>query len=156
MLLAIFSICAVLSSVSCDSEGWPAFSALINSSPFYNRGEIIKYPVVKTNNGNFYNPATGVFTAGAAGFYFFHVNAQAQLGKVLSLGLYHNQVYVLSIYASSSSHPHWANGSNGIVLKLNYGDTVCVKARGPSYLYGLAGPGDCCIQSVFAGFKVGA
>ncbi|KAJ8319976.1 hypothetical protein KUTeg_001563 [Tegillarca granosa] len=82
----------------------------------------IKYDRIFTNLGNAYNPNTGVFTCRYSGIYVFHFHALSQLDKPIYIDLYHNYLYVDSLYGHNPGG--YAAGSNTAVIELLSGDTV--------------------------------
>jgi len=82
----------------------------------------IKYDRIFTNLGNAYNPNTGVFTCRYSGIYVFHYHALSQLDKPVYIDLYHNYLYVDSLYGHNPGG--YAAGSNTAVIELLSGDTV--------------------------------
>jgi hypothetical protein len=76
-----------------------------------------------------------MFVAKVPGIYVFHFHALAQQNEEVWLELYHNYIYVNSLYGHSTNG--WAGGSNTATLELSMGDTVYVDMKDhSSTLYG--------------------
>jgi hypothetical protein len=54
-----------------------------------NRSETIVFEVADINEGNGYNPATGIFTAAYRGIYKFSMTIMAQMDSIVSLIKFH-------------------------------------------------------------------
>lgn len=85
-------------------------------------GPNIVFDRVFTNVGRGFNVNTGVFTASVGGIYAFHYHALTQQGQEIWAELYHNFIYVNSLYAHSPGN--YGSGGNSAVLELIAGDTV--------------------------------
>ncbi|XP_062587135.1 uncharacterized protein LOC134248757 [Saccostrea cucullata] len=95
----------------------------------------IVFNVVFLNQQNSYSTNTGIFTAPVAGIYAFHYHALAQRALSEWVELYHNKMYVNSLYAHAAGG--YGPGSNSAVLELDVGDTVYLTMQNHgSYLYG--------------------
>lgn len=85
-------------------------------------GPNIVFDRVFTNVGRGFNVNTGVFTASVGGIYAFRYHALTQQGQEIWAELYHNFIYVNSLYAHSPGN--YGSGGNSAVLELIAGDTV--------------------------------
>ena len=80
-----------------------------------------------TNHGGVYNASTGVFTAKVAGLYVFHYHGLAQQDEEVWLELFHNFIYINSLYGHAAHG--WAGGSNTATVQMAVGDTVYVDMK---------------------------
>ncbi|XP_062576236.1 uncharacterized protein LOC134238128 [Saccostrea cucullata] len=112
-----------------------AFSAGLTHHETSSESSKVVFDRVFLNHGLSFNANTGVFTAPVAGIYVFHYHALAQQDKAEWVELYHNYIYINSLYAHTSGE--FGSGSNSAALELDVGDTVYldIQHRG-SYLYG--------------------
>ncbi|XP_043946511.1 complement C1q-like protein 2 [Protopterus annectens] len=87
----------------------------------------IDYTDVTVNEGNAYNPTTGVFTAYIRGVYFFSYTAVSQKVKLV-ISLMKNDKRVVSLWNKGDSD----SGdlfSNAVILSLEVGDWVYIKLQ---------------------------
>ncbi|XP_061179366.1 uncharacterized protein LOC133187991 [Saccostrea echinata] len=112
-----------------------AFSAGLTHNEASSDSSKMIFDRVFLNHGLSFNANTGVFTAPVAGIYVFHYHALTQNDKAEWVELYHNYIYVNSLYAHTSGG--YGSGSNSAALELDVGDTVYldIQHRG-SFLYG--------------------
>lgn len=66
--------------------------------------------------------ANGKFTSKTHGVYAFNYHALADEDDIVAIDLYHNDVYINSIYGHQVKG--WAGGSNSAMLELKVHDTV--------------------------------
>ncbi|XP_041650399.1 complement C1q-like protein 4 [Cheilinus undulatus] len=129
-----------------------AFSAALggnggNFGPFNTEITLI-YKTVKTNIGNAYNSATGIFTAPVAGVYYFTFFCNANRGQKLLLELHKNSEKIISVIELNSDTDSDDNGGNAVFLQLQQGDQVYVRMMENTHVYG----GD--YHTTFSGFLV--
>ncbi|XP_041649938.1 complement C1q-like protein 3 [Cheilinus undulatus] len=129
-----------------------AFSAALggnaeNFGPFNTRTTLI-YKTVKTNIGNAYNSATGIFTAPVAGVYYFTFFYNANSTHKAFLMLYKNSVQIVFIWENSSKTESYDSGGNAVFLQLKRGDQVYVRMGENSHIYGGS------YYTTFSGFLV--
>ncbi|BFZ00973.1 hypothetical protein BsWGS_04012 [Bradybaena similaris] len=113
-----------------------AFTATLTESRKVNANQVVKYNNVITNIGNAYNSYTGVFTAPVDGVYGFHMHVLTQSGAEAWLDLFHNEEYIVSTYANEPGG--YDAAGNSVMLTLNVGDRIQVKAHTSALLYGQA------------------
>ncbi|KAM3590303.1 uncharacterized protein V6R79_007172 [Siganus canaliculatus] len=104
--------------------------------------------VVKTNIGNAYNPATGIFTAPVAGIYYFTFFYNAGGSDIVSLELMKNNEIIVSIHEYKSSADSDDSGGNAAFMQLQQGDQVFVRLNANSHVWGNG------YFSTFSGFLV--
>ncbi|XP_041649676.1 complement C1q tumor necrosis factor-related protein 3-like [Cheilinus undulatus] len=129
-----------------------AFSAALGGNaehigPFNTRTTLI-YKTVKTNIGNAYNSATGIFTAPVAGVYYFTFFYNVESTHRTFLRLYKNSVQI--VFASQYRSKTFGNdnGGNAVFLQLQQGDQVYVRMMENSHIYGGS------YYTTFSGFLV--
>ncbi|XP_062614759.1 caprin-2-like [Saccostrea cucullata] len=126
----VATIQAALSNISSLVLGMTkrvGFSASVSSSsPSWNSGTLV-FPSVVTNEGNGYNPHTGIFTSPTAGMYVFFVNAQSYDNYDIYTYIVLNGSQKVRTLANSGGHDYNEAGVNLVVLTLLKGDTVWVK-----------------------------
>ncbi|KAL3861121.1 hypothetical protein ACJMK2_007190 [Sinanodonta woodiana] len=145
-----FSGVQIVSSFETENTYYDsvAFSTTLTTHMIFNPGSTILYDTMLLNEGNGYNNDTGVFTAPAPGIYLFHFFSLAENNEKIWQELYHNSDYVCSLYGLTSSY--WADAGNTAILHLKLGDTVQVKSRQTSKLFGSADE----IYSSFSGVLI--
>lgn len=124
-----------------------AFSVGLTHNEASTNGPKVVFDRVFVNLGQDFNVNTGVFTASVGGLYAFHYHALAQSGQEVWVELYHNYIYVNSLYGHTSGS--YGPGSNSAVLELVAGDTVYLDIKHhDSFLYG----GGDEVYSTFSGY----
>ncbi|XP_069107599.1 complement C1q-like protein 4 [Argopecten irradians] len=111
-----------------------AFSAGLTNGTESHVATNVTYDKVFVNAGNGYNSNTGVFTAPLAGTYVFMFHSLSQTNQQLWLDLYKNSNYVVTGHAHAVHD--YASSSNAVVLTLDQGDALYIRARGDNYVYG--------------------
>ena len=101
------------------------FTVGVTSSSSSWTGDILVFPHVITNNGNGYDPSTGVFTVSKKGTYVFSVNVNAYGSNSIYLDIVHNGMSKVRTMSYDSTS--YQTGTNMVVLVLNKGDSVWVK-----------------------------
>ena len=87
------------------------------------------------NHGLGFDTRTGKFTARVGGVYVFHFHALSHSDKPIWIDLYHNFIYVNSIYGHVPSG--YVTGSNSASLELLQGDEVYLDIKShDTALYG--------------------
>ncbi|XP_062596067.1 complement C1q tumor necrosis factor-related protein 3-like [Saccostrea cucullata] len=126
------------------------FSASVSSSSSsWNSGTLV-FPTVITNEGNGYNPSTGIFTAPVGGTYVFFVNVQSYERQYIYVDIMLNgstKVRTMA-YSYSSSLDYYDAGPNLVVLSIQKGDRVWIKRYSGSGYYN-DGP-----MTTFSGFLI--
>ncbi|CAC5423613.1 unnamed protein product [Mytilus coruscus] len=108
-------------------KGFLAFTAYRASPQSLSANEVVKFDKVWTNNGDGYDPSSGVFTAPKAGLYHFAAVVMSANGKFLFLRLYHNNAKITSSYVNDK---RYKTGTFDVVLTLVNGDKVSIKSGG--------------------------
>ncbi|XP_071145337.1 complement C1q-like protein 3 [Mytilus edulis] len=106
-------------------KDFPAFAAYRASSQSLSVNEVVKFDKVWTNNGNGYDPSSGVFTAPLAGLYHFAAVVMSTNGGNLYVRLFHNNDKITSTYTTDKGYK---TGTFDIVLTLEKGDKVYIKS----------------------------
>ncbi|OWF40610.1 C1q-related factor-like [Mizuhopecten yessoensis] len=116
-------------SVRSTSEAKFAFSAsLSNRMSKFNRDEKIIMDNVLTNDGNGYDPLTGVFTCHVPGTYVFHVTIQVEDGHSFGAEIVKNGQEIAWVLAEPMRSR--ASASTSVIVNLAIGDTVFVRSDG--------------------------
>lgn len=109
---------------------------------------MVKFDKVFINNGFGFNMQTGKFTATQNGVYVFHFHALSHKDKAIWIDLYHNFVYVNSIYGHLPSG--YITGSNSATLELLLGDEVYLDIKShDTALYGATDQVYCTFSGYF-------
>ncbi|XP_071175624.1 complement C1q tumor necrosis factor-related protein 4-like [Mytilus edulis] len=115
-----------------------AFSAVLTKKQNEGRHTTkVVWDKLYSNHGGNFNMSTGIFTASVPGVYIFSYHALSQEGQPMWLELYHNYVYVNSLYGSGHLFSY---GSNSAALKLALGDIVYIDMK--NHNTGLFGAAD--------------
>ncbi|CAC5396490.1 C1QL [Mytilus coruscus] len=101
----------------------PAFSVSLTNAKDLGTSEIIKFDKVWTNNGNHYDPNTGIFQAHLNGVYQFSFTVMSKYGKHLEVYLWQNDTRLVAVYPGTG----YNEGTANMVLNLKKGDRVYVK-----------------------------
>ncbi|BFZ00972.1 hypothetical protein BsWGS_04011 [Bradybaena similaris] len=126
-----------------------AFSAALREDRYIPANELIVYDYVITNYGRAYDNSTGVFVSPTEAIYGFHFHAVAVQGQEFWLRLYHNDNYIVSAYGKQSVD--YAAAGNSVMLRLQEGDRVYIRAHRNTNLYGVSNN----IYTTFSGHIVG-
>ncbi|KAL4217435.1 hypothetical protein ACF0H5_023885 [Mactra antiquata] len=140
--------------VTCPGVGFSA--GIANNRTILKHAEVVIFDHMYTDVGSGYNARTGVFISPVAGIFVFEVTTLAERNKYSYLDLYHNSNYILSVYGHKSGCDY-GSGANAIILDIQKGDRVYVKARDSSLygdidinIYGRTSE----IYSIFSGYLV--
>lgn len=106
-------------------KDFPAFAAYRVSSQSLSVNEVVKFDKVWTNNGNGYDPSSGVFTAPMAGLYHFAAVVMTVEGGNLYVRLFKNNTKITSSYTTEKGYK---TGTFDVVLKLDKGDKIYLKS----------------------------
>ncbi|XP_060069407.1 uncharacterized protein LOC132549485 [Ylistrum balloti] len=108
------------------------FSVGLSVNQTINDGGKVAYNVDFNNNATLagYNFTSHDFIAPYEGLYIFHLHALSLADKEVYLELFKNSQYVLSAYAYTTNE--WGDAGNSVILHLNQGDDITIKAR-PQY-----------------------
>ncbi|CAC5396489.1 unnamed protein product [Mytilus coruscus] len=109
----------------------PAFSASMTNAKVLGATEILKFDKVWTNNGDDYDPKTGIFKAPFKGVYQFSFTVMSSNGKNLLVYLWQNETRLVSVYPGIGFNEGTAN----MVLNLKKDDRVYVKCGGSGHGY---------------------
>lgn len=128
------------------------FSAGVRTHVILKPNEIVKFNVIKSNEGNAYNPATGIFLVPISGTYMLTSTILTKVGSALEICLKVNhQGYIMCVYPVAVNGHNSA--TNSVVLKLKKGDHVVMTKNGsfgrkPFYVHGNSS------WSTFSGFLI--
>ncbi|VDH93160.1 Hypothetical predicted protein [Mytilus galloprovincialis] len=113
----------------------PAFTASLSytSTKNINDKEIVKFDKVWTNNGNHYDPNTGIFIAPREGLYQVSTTVMSVYGKYVHVHIWQNETRTVGLYPGTGYNEATAN----IVLHLKKGDKITVRGGDStrSYLF---------------------
>ncbi|XP_071125172.1 uncharacterized protein [Mytilus edulis] len=126
-----------LSSIEYDdgSTAEVAFSVGLSANHTMAQGHTVIFDRIFINHLSGYDTNTGKFTAKYSGIYVFHFHALSQSDKPIWIELYHNFIYVNSIYAHVPTG--YVTGSNSASLELLQGDEVFLDIKShDTALYG--------------------
>ncbi|CAC5380908.1 Protein FAM160A1,FTS and Hook-interacting protein,UPF0518 protein CPIJ015043,FTS and Hook-interacting protein homolog [Mytilus coruscus] len=113
-----------------------AFSVGLSAHHTQAQGHTVIFDRVFINHGLGYDTKTGKFTAKYSGIYVFHFHALSHSDKAIWIDLYHNFIYVNSIYGHVPSG--YVTGSNSASLELLQGDEVFLDIKShDTALYGV-------------------
>ncbi|XP_048745694.2 uncharacterized protein LOC125658468 [Ostrea edulis] len=114
-----------ISSGGSDSKKGIGFTAgTVSDNRYWNSGKLV-FSSVLYNEGNGYNPLTGVFTSPTQGFFVFYVTINAYGSTTVYVDIVQNSVSkVRALAYGSTSHQ---TGTNMVVLNLRDGDKVWVQ-----------------------------
>ncbi|XP_054615941.1 uncharacterized protein LOC129171377 isoform X2 [Dunckerocampus dactyliophorus] len=127
-----------------------AFTAMINDeeNKFNKFGETVVFSNVKTNVGNNYNKATGIFTAPIKGLYFFTLTYHTHGGSI-DLCVYKNKEWMSRM--RNTDNKYHGSETNSLVMQLEKEDTVYVAVYAEHTLHDY----QCCHhQSIFSGYLI--
>ncbi|XP_030203302.1 complement C1q-like protein 3 [Gadus morhua] len=96
----------------------------------------VKYPLIISNIGNGYNPATGIFTARVSGMYYFRYTMFNNLGSRSNsvMSLMKNSQRMVSTWDTSGSDDN-DTATNAAVLQLEEGDNVYTRLYANRQIY---------------------
>ncbi|XP_061182709.1 caprin-2-like [Saccostrea echinata] len=117
---------------SCGNTVHVGFTVGMTSRHSTWAGSTLVFPHVVFNNGNGYNPSTGIFTSPTAGTYVFFVNINTDGANYIYLDIVLNGSSKVRTMSYNSAT--YMTGTNMAVLQLFKGDTVWIKRNvGKSY-----------------------
>ncbi|XP_062590573.1 complement C1q-like protein 3 [Saccostrea cucullata] len=94
------------------------------------KGRIVKYDAILTNDGNGYDDKTGVFVCPVAGTYMFVVDTLCHVDIWLAIKV--NKKAVANVHRRINDEKIWVQLSRTVIVKLKRGDHVKVENTGPS------------------------
>ncbi|CAF0857358.1 unnamed protein product [Adineta ricciae] len=94
-----------------------------------NRSETIIFENADINEGNNYNPATGIFTATYRGIYKFSMTIMAQMDSIATVRIVHNQRSVLGMIRCDCRR-RFSHVRGNVYAELEPNDQVMVEALG--------------------------
>ncbi|XP_063397932.1 heavy metal-binding protein HIP-like [Mytilus trossulus] len=128
------------------------FSAGVKNSVILKPNEIVKFNVIKSNEGKAYDPATGIFLVPISGTYMFTSTILTKASSALEICLKVNhKIYIMCVYPTAVDG--YNSATNSVVLKLKKGDHVVMTknwtlGRKPFYVHGNSS------WSTFSGFLI--
>nr|CBX41704.1 putative C1q domain containing protein MgC1q55 [Mytilus galloprovincialis] len=109
----------------------PAFTASLSYTKNINDEEIVKFDKVWTNNGNYYDPNTGIFIAPREGLYQVSTTVMSVDGKTVYVHIWQNETRTVGLYPGTGYSEATAN----IVLHLKKGDKLTVRGGDSNHPY---------------------
>ncbi|XP_063427147.1 complement C1q-like protein 3 [Mytilus trossulus] len=109
----------------------PAFTASLSTSQNINAKDVVKFDKVWTNNGNHYDPNTGIFQAPREGLYHVSTTLMSAAGKLVYAHIWQNEKRTVGLYPGTGFSEATAN----MVLHLKKGDKVTVRGGGQPDLF---------------------
>ncbi|XP_063422233.1 complement C1q-like protein 2 [Mytilus trossulus] len=103
----------------------PAFTASISGTKSVGKNEILKFDKVWTNNGNHYNPSTGIFQSPKEGLYQVSATVMSSSGKQLFVRIWQNETKMIGLYPGTG----YSEATINMVLHLKKGDKVTVRGE---------------------------
>ncbi|XP_063397841.1 complement C1q-like protein 2 [Mytilus trossulus] len=103
----------------------PAFTASLSAPKSVGKHEILKFDTVWTNNGNHYNPSTGIFQVPKEGLYQVSATVMSANGKAIFVKLWQNDTKMVGLYPGTG----YSEATINMVLHLKKGDTVTVRGE---------------------------
>uniref|UniRef100_A0A8C4XC18 Cerebellin 18 n=1 Tax=Erpetoichthys calabaricus TaxID=27687 RepID=A0A8C4XC18_ERPCA len=132
-----------------------AFTALLGRTDCYGpftSSNTVPYKLVLVNNGNWYNPSLGVFTAPMSGIYRFSFTSSSLEGQgrkiYHQLNLMRNTEVMVSTWEDNYEDLE-DSASQSVMMRLEPGDQVYVRLQAGRYLCG-----DAFRQNSFSGHMV--
>nr|AIU94787.1 hypothetical protein [Phragmatopoma lapidosa] len=113
-----------------------AFTAALSFSQTVGARTKVVYDSVTYNEGNWYNPLTGVFTVPYTGPYLITVNMMTPIGSRGEVLLINNEIEVASTVASMSDNDYGC-GATSIIKYLNTGDNLYIQTYQTTNFYAL-------------------
>ncbi|CAC5412554.1 unnamed protein product [Mytilus coruscus] len=104
----------------------PAFTASLSASRNINAKDVVKFDKVWTNNGNHYDPNTGIFIAPREGLYHVSTTVMSVSGKTVYVHIWQNEIKTVGLFPGTGYSEATAN----MVLHLKKGDKVTVRGGG--------------------------
>ncbi|CAG2254699.1 unnamed protein product [Mytilus edulis] len=104
----------------------PAFTASLSAPKSVGKHEILKFDKVWTNNGNHYNPSTGIFQAPKEGLYQVSATVMSAHGKDIFVKLWQNETKMVGLFPGTG----YSEATINMVLHLKKGDKVTVRGEG--------------------------
>lgn len=136
-------------SLGDHGHGSVAFSVGLSRTMHIANAETVTFDKVFSNLASAYSEHTGIFKCPQSGMYVFHLHAyDMNTDKAMWLELKKNNELLVSI----SGYDSHATAGNTVLVHLNRGDTVYVKAR-QGQEFSLFGRNDE-IYATFTGYKV--
>ncbi|CAF0966422.1 unnamed protein product [Adineta steineri] len=104
-----------------------------------NRSETIIFENADINEGNNYNPTTGIFTAVHRGIYKFSMTIMAQMDSIATVRIVHNQRNILGMIRCDCRR-RFSHVRGNVYAELDANDQVMVEALGDSNDSGQSAP----------------
>lgn len=111
-----------------------AFSVGLTQHQEVHTGQSVLYNNILTDTNTAYSASTGVYTVPSSGLYIFHFFSLSRKNKELWQELFHNNMYVCSIYGLTDQD--WTDAGNTVLLHVKENDQISVRAHRDSSLYG--------------------
>ncbi|KAK3576841.1 hypothetical protein CHS0354_002635 [Potamilus streckersoni] len=113
------------------------FAQLSDTLTSLGLNQIIHFNYVVTNIGGGYHPLFGIFIAPVKGLYVFHVRAMVRPEQRQYLTIVRDGIWMQPLYADAGGDQHFVIDSVTIVLEVEKGSAVWVRAEsGSGYLHG--------------------
>ncbi|XP_060556238.1 collagen alpha-1(X) chain-like, partial [Ruditapes philippinarum] len=110
---------------SLDKIAFEAYTT--NSKGHFSDGKVLVFPNVILNDGQGYNPKTGIFKAPTAGVYQFTVHVCSARNKHMVVGIFkgEQQIAITTVY----EEPYSSCTSHSALIRVEKNEFVSVKAR---------------------------
>ena len=122
-------ICKLVSEGVAEPNGI-AFHATLGTNQGFAPGSILKYDVVRVNEGHGYDPKTGIYTSPTSGLYVFVWETELDFDRQsIRTLLKVNQAVVSKQWVKTSAGDMDIPGTSLAILQLNAGDQVYVEVQ---------------------------
>ncbi|XP_060578092.1 EMILIN-2-like [Ruditapes philippinarum] len=111
-----------------------AFSVGLTQHQEVHTGQNVLYNNILTDTNTAYSDSTGVYTVPSSGLYIFHFFSSSRQNPGLWQELFHNNIYVCSIYGRNNQD--LVDAGNTVLLHVKKNDQISVRALRDSSLYG--------------------
>ncbi|KAL3885497.1 hypothetical protein ACJMK2_025550 [Sinanodonta woodiana] len=115
-----------LCQTHCLNKAGVAFTARLSKDLTHSARAVVPFDDVLVNEGNFYNPLTGKFTAPYRGLYLFSVTVISPPGQTVHCQLMKDDTEIGRLYEGETQANRHKSGSVTVVTVLDKGQEVYV------------------------------